>query len=107
MAGGAHTASNDEIQMMARVFAGIHDPRTMRRFMEEILTPAEMRDLVLRWRLLQRLHGGEPQRRIAGELGVSLCKITRGSRILKRPESVTAGILNAQSSDGRPVAGEP
>lgn len=32
---------------------------------------------------------GIPQRQIAEELGVSLCKITRGARILKQTDSVT------------------
>jgi TrpR family trp operon transcriptional repressor len=87
---------DDDIRMVAAIFAGIHDPEAMRRFMDEILTPAEARDLALRWQLLQRLHAGVAQRRIADELGVSLCKITRGSRILKRPGAVTAAILDAQ-----------
>jgi len=91
------TAGRTGRLMVARLFAGIDDPRRMQRFMDELLTPAELRDLVLRWRLLQRLHAGEPQRRIADDLGVSLCKITRGSRILKQPGSVTAAILDEQA----------
>ena len=93
MTSGTDTAGNDKIQAVARVLAGIRDPQRMRRFMGEIMTPAEMHDLGLRWRLLQGLQAGDSQRQIAGELGVSLCKITRGSRILKQPGSVTATIL--------------
>lgn len=93
------TVREEDLQMVADVFASIRTPRQMRRFMEEIMTSAEMCDLVLRWQLLQRLRAGVPQRQIAGELGVSLCKITRGSRILKRPGSVTSSILNVQRSE--------
>ena len=95
------TVGEEDIQAVAALLAGIRDAPTMRRMLDEILTPAEARDLALRWRLLQRLHAGEPQRHIAGELGISLCKITRGSRILKRTNGVIRGILE------RPAAGVP
>jgi TrpR family trp operon transcriptional repressor len=77
-----------ELQAVAELFAGVSDPQTMRRLLDEILTPAELRDLALRWELMKRLHAGVAQRRIAAELGISLCKITRGSRILKQPQGV-------------------
>ena len=41
----------------------------------------------------QLLDEGVTQRAIAERLGVSLCKITRGSRFLKDPESVVRKIL--------------
>ena len=46
------------------------------------------------------LQAGVPQRRIAEELGISLCKITRGSRILKRPQGVIRGILEKKGQGG-------
>ncbi len=61
----------------------------MQRFLEEMLTPAERKDLALRWALMQRLMDGVPQRHIAEELGVSLCKITRGAKILKQNDSIS------------------
>jgi TrpR family trp operon transcriptional repressor len=36
---------------------------------------------------MKDLHDGKTQREIANDLGISLCKITRGSKILKDPES--------------------
>jgi len=83
-----------DIQAVADLLASVRHAQAMRQLMDEILTPAEARDLALRWRLLQRLQAGEPQRRIARDLGISLCKITRGSRILKQPGGVIRGILN-------------
>lgn len=56
-------------------------------FLRELLTPAEIENFALRWRLLKMLESGAPQRKIAEELGISLCKITRGSRILKNKDS--------------------
>ena len=48
-----------------------------------LLTPPEREKIALRWKLVCMLEGGITQRAIASELGVSLCKITRGSHELK------------------------
>ena len=53
-------------------------------FLDELLTVAERRDIALRWMVLKRLSSGETQRNIADVLGMSLCKITRGSKMLKQ-----------------------
>jgi TrpR family trp operon transcriptional repressor len=102
MATGAGEVNGNDIREVAELFAGVSDRQEMLRLLDEILTPAELRDLALRWRLVQRLHAGVPQRRIAGELGISLCKITRGSRILKQKNGVIRGILERK---GRGPAG--
>ena len=71
------------------VLCEIQNADQMRRFLEEVLTPAERKDLALRWELMRRLMVGDAQRQIAEDLGVSLCKITRGARILKQTDSVS------------------
>lgn len=48
-----------------------------------LLTAREREKIALRWKLVEMLEKGMSQRGIASELGVSLCKITRGSRELK------------------------
>ncbi len=73
----------------------------MCKFLNELLTAGEMRDITLRWMLLERLAAGETQRRIAEDLKISLCKITRGSKILKQKDSVTARKLKAGGKDKR------
>jgi len=78
------------------VFARISDFEEMKSFIEEILTPKEIQDLALRWKLLQELNRGKTQRSIASQYGISLCKITRGSKILKKDNSITKKILNRQ-----------
>ncbi len=84
-------AVSDEI---VDVFTGIVDRKTMKRLFTEVFTPAEIQDVALRWRLMKMIHQGIPQREIAGRLGISLCKITRGSRVLKSPHSVSKKILD-------------
>jgi TrpR family trp operon transcriptional repressor len=90
--------SHTEAQMekageIESVFARITDVETMSEFMDEILTKAERKKLDLRWSVLKEIHNGMPQREIASRYGMSLCKISRGSRIIKKRNSVSKRIL--------------
>ena len=78
---------------LGAALAALRTPASVDRFLEEMLTPREHHDLTLRWELLSLLSEGVPQRRIAGDLGVSLCKITRGAKILKAKKSLVAKFL--------------
>ncbi|MDH4203145.1 MAG: trp operon repressor [Phycisphaerae bacterium] len=94
--------SSDEKVDMKEICAAlcrIDSPDEMRDFLAEILTPAEQRDLALRWELMRRLKQGVPQRRIARELGISLCKITRGAKILKQDHSISKHYLSTGEQD--------
>ena len=79
---------------VVKVFSDIKDTRAMKQLFEEIFTPAEIQDVALRWRLMTMLHQGVPQRQIASELGVSLCKITRGAKIIRNRRSATRKLLD-------------
>ncbi len=79
---------------IAEVFCKIGDPKTMDRFLQEMFTPAEIRDLELRWKSVKMIHDNVPQRKIASQLKISLCKITRGSKVLKKKGSVAKKLLN-------------
>jgi len=70
-------------------------------FFQEIFTPGELADLSLRWKLLTDLNQGMTQRRIAEKYSISLCKITRGSKILKKKNSIVLKILknNGEKSE--------
>jgi TrpR family trp operon transcriptional repressor len=72
------------LREVAKVLANIKDPKVAYDFLFAILTPRERHNLGLRWRLVCLLREGVTQRTIARMLGVSLCKITRGSRELKK-----------------------
>ena len=78
---------------ICEVLCRIRREDQMRSFLEEILTPAERKDLSLRWQLMEMLQVGVPQRKIAADLGISLCKITRGAKILKDDQSVSKRYL--------------
>jgi TrpR family trp operon transcriptional repressor len=78
---------------LIRTFCGISDEPTMRRFFREIFTEAERKGLGLRWQIMELLARGESQRRVSARLGVSLCKVTRGAKILKARNSVSGEVL--------------
>lgn len=61
--------------------------------LREILTPGEFHDLALRWEIVELLVAGVSQRQIASQLGVSLCKITRGAKILKERNGIVASLV--------------
>jgi TrpR family transcriptional regulator, trp operon repressor len=81
------------LKELSVILAGMDDASQLEKLLEEMLTPSEIDALVLRWELLKMLNDGIPQREISKALGVSLCKITRGSRELKKEDSVVKGIL--------------
>ncbi len=68
----------------------------LNRFFQDMLTPAELEAISLRWKLLKDLHQGMTQRKISEKYGISLCKITRGSKLLKDKDSLVLKILNSQ-----------
>lgn len=76
--------SKEALNELAAVLADTHESAAMRDLLEALLTPRERARLALRWRLVCLLTSGMHQRSIARQLGISLCKITRGSRELKR-----------------------
>lgn len=65
----------------------------VRDFFNEMLTDSEIETLSKRWQIMNMLRDGNTQRTIAQELQVSLCKVTRGAKILKRKESIIAKYL--------------
>jgi TrpR family trp operon transcriptional repressor len=79
---------------LVSVFAQLRDEKQMESFFNELFTPGEIEDVSFRWQLLKELHEGKTQRSIAAKHKLSLCKITRGSKILKKENSVTKKILD-------------
>ncbi|RLB92989.1 MAG: transcriptional regulator [Deltaproteobacteria bacterium] len=79
---------------LLKIISSINDLDELNRFFNDIFTPAELDDISLRWKLLKDLHKGMTQRKIAEKYGISLCKITRGSKVLKDKNSVVLKVLN-------------
>jgi TrpR family transcriptional regulator, trp operon repressor len=85
--------------------ARLADPALIEGFLSGLLTANEMKRIELRWELSKELYHGKSQRKIAEELGISLCKITRGSRELKKEKSALKRVieesLNPKKKGGR------
>ena len=75
------------LKELSLLLARVEDPELIRGFLESLLTPREIQDLAGRWELVKLLDEGWTQRAIASRLGMSLCKITRGARELRRPDA--------------------
>lgn len=84
---------------LIKVFVEITDIREMETFLREMFTPKEIADIELRWQLLKELHEGKTQRNIAARHRMSLCKITRGSKVLKKENSLVKKILDNMKED--------
>jgi TrpR family transcriptional regulator, trp operon repressor len=77
----------DTIGDIASILARCGDRKLIAEFLRSILTEKEAYDLSTRWQSVRLLEQGKSQRSIRDTLGVSLCKITRASRELKKKNS--------------------
>lgn len=71
----------------------LNNKREIETFFDEMFTKKELEKLQKRWRILNMLAQGKTQRQIANELNVSLCKVTRGAKILKDKNAVVSKFL--------------
>ena len=76
------------------IFTRTRDNKEMEVLFREIFTPSEIETLTLRWQLLKDLYEGKTQRKIAATHKISLCKITRGSKLLKAKGSYLKKVLD-------------
>ncbi len=76
------------------ILSDIQDKALIKDFLDCILTPTEKREITARWLLVKEINNGTPQREIAKKFNMSLCKITRGSKELKKPDSAFWKILH-------------
>jgi TrpR family trp operon transcriptional repressor len=87
---------SENLAELARLLSGAGESLLVEDFLRCLLTPAEIADIAGRWALVKALRQKISQREIAKDLGVSLCKITRGSRELKKPNSAFVRLLEKQ-----------
>ncbi|NMA19758.1 MAG: transcriptional regulator [Lentisphaerae bacterium] len=68
---------------LAEIISRISDRSELEIFLQGLLTPSEIEEIQRRWKLLTALAEGHTQRAISSNLGISLGKIARGSRLMK------------------------
>ena len=93
---------NEVTRELIDIFVRTKDRKEMEVLFREIFTPSEIDTLTLRWQLLKDLYEGKTQRKIAADHKISLCKITRGSKLLKAEDSYLKKVLDRFYEDERP-----
>jgi TrpR family trp operon transcriptional repressor len=91
----------DATRELIDVFVQTKNRQEMEVLFREIFTPSEIDTLTLRWQLLKNLYEGKTQRKIAAEHKISLCKITRGSKLLKAKDSYLKKVLDDLYGEGK------
>ena len=81
------------IKGLSKLVKKINTTAEIEAFFTELLTESELKTLSKRWRILEMLKEGCTQREIAKDLQVSLCKVTRGAKIMKDKNSILAKYL--------------
>ena len=77
----------NNLMELSEAFSVAEDQKLILNFLECLLTKNELSEVASRWALVKMLDDGMSQRNIASELGLSLCKITRGSKELQKADS--------------------
>ena len=84
---------------MVKLFTQVESEEDMKALFDDMFTQAEIRDFTIRWKLMSDLYEHVPQRTIAQELRISLCRITRGSRMLKKKDGYVRRRLSERYDD--------
>lgn len=89
----SETVNKEILAEVAQALARCNDSDLINDFLHCLLTENETKEISSRWVLVRMLEQGISQRKIASELGLSLCKITRGSKELKKEDSPFARMI--------------
>ncbi|MBP3606980.1 MAG: transcriptional regulator [Treponema sp.] len=87
-------ALEESFKELCNLISNNNDPDFIYDFFECLFTPAELKDFAMRWLLVKEIDKGTTQREIARKFNMSLCKITRGSKELKKPDSAFRRLLD-------------
>ncbi len=66
------------------LFSRLKSSRQAELFLRDMLTPTELAKVSERWQIVKRLARGMPQRKVKEELRISIEKVTRGSKALRK-----------------------
>ncbi|MBR7065046.1 MAG: transcriptional regulator [Treponema sp.] len=90
---------NESFMEICKLVSKTNDVDLIYNFFDCLFTPAERKDFAMRWLLVKEIDKGVTQREIAKKFGMSLCKITRGSRELNREDSAFRVMLDLLKSE--------
>ena len=81
------------LEEISGILKQMEESRDIEVFLTQLLTPTEQAMIRGRWELVKLHHRGVPQREIAAQLGMSLCKVTRGARGRQKKDSIFRRVL--------------
>ncbi|MBO5770656.1 MAG: transcriptional regulator [Spirochaetales bacterium] len=81
------------------ILLSIDNEEDMEALLDDLLTDKEILDIIDRFLVLDDLYRGKSQRDIASNRKMSLCKITRGSKMLKKKDGFMRRLLSSKYDD--------
>ncbi len=81
------------IEELSQIISKLKDDKEISQLLNELLSESELEVLSKRWRIIKMLKAGYTQREIAKELKVSLCKVTRGAKIIKDENAIVSKFI--------------
>ena len=84
---------HDTIKELSKLLLKAGDEKFVYDFLVCLLSQPELKSIASRWLLVKDIDAGVTQREIAKKYGMSLCKITRGSKELNKPDSAFRKML--------------
>ena len=81
------------------ILSSIDNKEDMAALLDDLLTDKEILDIIDRFLVLDDLYRGKSQRDIASNRRMSLCKITRGSKMLKKKDGYMRKLLSSRYDD--------
>jgi len=91
------TKKHQDFSEICKIISKLNTAEDVNDLFKGLLTQSELDDIAQRWNIIKMLDKKESQRSIAKKLSVSLCKITRGAKILKNEKSILRQILFDES----------
>lgn len=83
----------DSMKELISLIRNSKDEKLAFDFITSLLTTPEFKAIGSRWLIVKEIDKGTTQREIARNFSMSLCKITRGSKELNKPDSAFRKML--------------
>lgn len=83
----------DTIKELSTLLAQVDNSEFIYEFLQCLLSKPEINAIASRWLIVKEIDKGTTQREIVKKFSMSLCKITRGSKELNKPDSAFRKML--------------
>ena len=83
----------ETIKELSQLIVQTNDKDFIYEFLRCLLSKPELKAIASRWLIVKEIDSGTTQREIAKKFSMSLCKITRGSKELNKPDSAFRKML--------------